>query len=259
MRTIAGTLEDALSRLLDEPIKVTSAGRTDSGVHATGQVVSLTTASAFAFERVSTALNALLPGDCAVRESAIVADGFSARFGARERRYVYAILNRPNRSALLASYAWHVASPLDLDAMREGAACLVGEHDFRSFCSALPAGTGGEPGSTVRNLLRLTVARQGQLIRIEAAANGFLHRMVRALVGTLVGCGQGRRSAAAVASILAVTDRRAAGPAAPPEGLYLAGVRYEDGFDSFAEPPILAGEPEGRDSRAVLDAGRPFP
>lgn len=231
-------MEEALSRLFCEPVKVTGAGRTDSGVHAGGQVVSLSTEASFPFERLASALNAVLPADCSAREMAIVEAGFSARFSARERTYVYAIATQPQRSALTGRYAWHVPQPLDLNAMRAGAAQVVGEHDFRSFCSALPVGANDQPLSTVRSLYRVTIEPRAGLLRLEIAANGFLHRMARSLVGTLVEVGSGRRCGD-LTSVLAAADRSAAGPIAPAHGLYLAGVRYDDGYDSFAEPPIL--------------------
>ncbi len=232
-------LEEALSRLFDEPVKVTGAGRTDSGVHATGQVVSLTTTAAFPFERLDQALNATLPADCSVRESARVDGDFSARFSARERTYIYAILNRAQRSASFARFAWHVSQPLDLGAMSAAAAQAVGEHDFRAFCSLVPEGL-SEPGSTVRTVTRFSVERRGELIRLEIAANGFLHRMVRSLAGTLAECGRARGTPESLAQMLA-RAQPATRPIAPAHGLYLAGVLYPDGYNSFAEPPVFGG------------------
>ena len=179
------------------------------------------------------ALHSVLPADLSVTDAQLVAGDFSARFSALERTYVYAIANRPERSALLARYACHVARLLDLHAMRTAGAQLIGTRDFRSFGST-------EPGAaSVRTLGRLQVESRAGLIRIEAAADGFLHHMVRAIVGTLVECGTGRRDPSEIPAILAASDRSAAGPTAPACGLYLAGVRYPDGYDSFAEPPIL--------------------
>jgi tRNA pseudouridine38-40 synthase len=221
-------------------VKVTSAGRTDSGVHATGQVVSVATTAAFNFERLAVALNALLPADCSIREVRVVDETFSARFSARERTYIYAILNQPERSALLGRYAWHFPRVLDLEAMLEAAAAVVGEHDFQSFGSAPPVGAQGRPASTVRRLTRFTIEPRGALLRIEVVANAFLRHMVRSLVGTLVECGAGRRSAAEMGCILKAADRSAVRLLAPAAGLYFAGVRYADGYDSFAEPPLLA-------------------
>jgi tRNA pseudouridine38-40 synthase len=226
-------LELTLSQLFAEPIKVTGAGRTDAGVHASGQVVSCATARAFPFDRLALALRGLLPVDCSVREASVVEDGFSARFDARERTYVYAILNRPHPSALHARYAHFVAAPLDVEAMRAGAAHLIGERDFRSFAAA------SADARTVRDLRLIEFRRAGDLLRIEVAADGFLHHMVRTIVGTLIECGTGRREPSEVARILAARDRAAAAPSAPPQGLYLAGVRYAGGYDSFGEPPIL--------------------
>ena len=226
-------MEAALERLFGERIKVTGAGRTDGGVHASGQVVSFSTDRSFPLERLALALNALLPPDCSVREVAEVGSDFSARFSARQRTYVYAILNRPQRSALLARYAYHVTRPLDVSAMRTAAAPLVGEHDFRSFCAFAAAGT-----PTVRTITRLEIERRNELIRMEIAADGFLHHMVRSIAGTLVECGRGRRSPEELPVILAAGDRTMAGPTSPALGLCLAGVRYDD-YDSFAEPPIF--------------------
>jgi tRNA pseudouridine38-40 synthase len=232
-RTVAGVLEDALTSLFGEAVKVTGAGRTDSGVHACGQVVSLETQAGFPFERLLVALRAVLPLDVSVREASVVESGFSARFSAVERTYVYAILNRGEPSALLARYAWHLPRQADPALMREAAAHLIGEHDFRSFATAAAG------GPTVRNLRRLEVELRGDLIRVEVAADGFLHHMVRTIVGTLVESATGRRPPGGLPAILAARDRLAAGSTAPAHGLYLAGVRYADGYDSFAEPPLL--------------------
>lgn len=233
MRTVAGVLESALTQIFGEPVKVTGAGRTDSGVHATGQVVSLETGAVFPFDRLLLALRGVLPSDLTVREFACVEAGFSARFSARERTYVYAILNRPERSALLARYAAHVPLPLNLEAMREAAAHLIGEHDFRSFAAA------GSQERTVRCIRHIALERRGELLRAEVAADGFLHHMVRTIVGTLLECGAGRRTPHDLAGTLSARDRASAGTTAPAHGLYLAGVRYADGYDSFAEPPLL--------------------
>lgn len=249
VRTVARVLQDALERLLREPVKITGAGRTDSGVHATGQVVSFATSRAFPVERLPVALNALLPRDCSVRDATQVDEGFSARFSARERVYVYAILNDPARSALTDRFAWHLPRPIDVEVMAAAGACLLGEHDFRAF--SVPA---AEPA--VRNVRMLRVDRIGRLVRVEIAADGFLHHMVRVIVGTLAECGGGRRPPAQPAALLASGDRSAAGITAPPQGLYLAGVRYLDGYDSYAEPPVF-GERSGR--AGALDWAQAFP
>ncbi|MBV9271540.1 MAG: tRNA pseudouridine(38-40) synthase TruA [Candidatus Eremiobacteraeota bacterium] len=234
-RTIAGELERALAQLFGSETKISSAGRTDTGVHATGQVISFKTNRAFPFDRLPIAMNTALDDDVSVREAAVVEDGFSARFSAVERAYVYAILNRAQRSALTARSAYHVYTALDLERMREAAASLVGEHDFRSFCGMLP-----QSGPTVRNVREIIIDRYGEFVRLQIAADGFLHRMVRAIVGTLVECGTGRREPQSFSDILVNRDRSAAGHTAPPHGLYLAGVKYRDGFDSYKEPALFS-------------------
>lgn len=217
-------------------MKISGAGRTDTGVHASGQVVSFTTARSFPFERLAIAANSALPDDLSIRDVAIVEDGFSARFSARERTYVYAILRRKDRSALLAQRAYHVYREFDVGRMREASAHFIGERDFRSFCGVLPDG-----GVTVREVRSLKIEERGDLVRVQISADGFLHRMVRTIVGTLVECGLGRRDPSSVPAILAARDRKAAGLTAPAHGLYLAGVRYAGGYDSYSEPPILLG------------------
>lgn len=231
VRSVAAVLEDALEQLFCEPVKITAAGRTDSGVHASGQVISFSTERGFPMERLGVALNSILPRDCSVRDAAEMPGEFSARFSARERTYVYTILNRRERSALSSRYAHHLPRELDLAAMQAAAAHLVGEHDFRSFCA-------GSDGTTVRTVRRLQIERRGAFVRVEIAADGFLHRMVRTIVGTLLECGTARLGPDEVTAILRRADRPACGATAPPQGLCLAGVRYDD-YDSFAEPPIL--------------------
>lgn len=235
VRTVAGEVERALSQLMGHPVKVTAAGRTDTGVHATGQVVSFKTQTTFPFDRLAIALNTTLPNDVSVRDVTVVNEDFSARFSAMERTYVYAIYNAREPSPLLGRYAYHAWKPIDMDRFVRGAQHLLGEHDFRSFCGMLP-----ESGPTIRTVKLLTVQRRGDLIRVQIRADGFLHRMVRTIVGTLAECGSGRRDPDALPRILEARDRAAAGLTAPPQGLYLAGVRYKDGYDSFREPPVTA-------------------
>ncbi len=206
-------------------------------MHACGQVVSFTTARiAFPWDRFALALHTRLPRDIRVRDVVAVDSDFSARFSALRRRYVYAIFARPLPSALLARYAWHLYRPLDIAAMREAAMPLVGEHDFRSFCGTLP-----ENGNTLRRIESLTIEQRGELVIVRVAANAFLHRMVRTIVGLLAECAMGRRDPAGVAAILSARDRAAAGVTAPAHGLYFAGVAYPDGYDSYLEPPIVWG------------------
>jgi tRNA pseudouridine38-40 synthase len=227
LRTVAGALEDALARLFHEPAKVTAAGRTDAGVHATGQVVSFATARDFPIERLVRALNANTPEDLVVRDAAVVRDGFSARYDARERVYDYVILNRRFPSAVWRARAWHVPRPVGDARFAAAARPLLGEHDFATFCGELP-----DRGGTVRELRAITLARRGDVVRVTVRGNAFLHRMVRVVVGTLVACATGDRDVDFAGRALAARDRTAAGPTAPPHGLYLAGVRYDD-FDTY--------------------------
>ena len=233
-RSVAGELELALSVLFDGPIKITAAGRTDSGVHATGQVISFKSEKDFPIERLALALNSKLPPDVTVREATIVADTFSARFSALERTYVYVVLNRPMPSAITARYAYHFYSTLNLDAVREAAAHFIGERDFRSVCGMLP-----DSGPTIRNVKAIDVRKSADYVWITIRADGFLHRMVRNIVGTLLEVGNERRDPQSIPQMLDALQRPAAGPTAPAHGLYLAGGRYAD-FDSFKAPPLVA-------------------
>ena len=233
LRTIAGSLEAALERLFGAPIKITAAGRTDAGVHATGQVVSFSAARAFPLERLTLALNATTPGDLIVRDARIVADGFSARFDALERVYDYLILNRGFPTAVWRDRAWFVPRPIDDARFLEAAVPLVGEHDFVTFCGELP-----ERGGTVREVRAIDLVRSDDVVRVTVRGNAFLHRMVRVVVGTLVASATGYRDVEFAGRALAARDRTAAGPTAPPHGLYLAGVRYAD-LDTYA-PVALA-------------------
>jgi tRNA pseudouridine38-40 synthase len=227
LRTVAGAHEDALARLFQLPVKIAAAGRTDAGVHATGQVVSFAAERAFPIDRLALAINANTPPDIVVRHAAVVPDGFSARFDARERVYEYLVQNRGFPSALWRARAWHVARPIDDERLLTAAEPLVGEHDFVSFCGEQPT-----HGGTVRDLRAIDVARRGDLVRVSLRGNGFLHHMVRVVVGTLVECATGYRDVEFARLALEARSRSAAGATAPAHGLYLAGVRYDD-FDSY--------------------------
>jgi tRNA pseudouridine38-40 synthase len=227
LRTVAGSLEGPLSRLFHEAVKITAAGRTDAGVHATGQVVSFSAERAFPAERLALALNAGTPADLVVRDVALVPDGFSARFDALERAYDYLILNRGFPSAVWRARAWHVARAIDDARFRAAAAPLLGEHDFVTYCGELP-----ERGGTVREVRAIELVRRDDLLRVTVRGNAFLHRMVRVMVGTLVGCATGYRDVDFARRALESRERGAAGATAPAHGLYLAGVRYA-GFDTY--------------------------
>jgi len=222
--TVAAELERALGVLCGHAVSIVAAGRTDAGVHATGQVVSLETGSELELTRLPLALSAMLRDKhIAVLRAVKRPAGFSARHDALARTYLYRILNRVVPSPLHERRAFFVRSPLDVDAMVAGARPLLGEHDFTSFCAQLP-----ERGRPVRSLERLDIARRGDFVELEVTADSFLHQMVRIIAGTLVEVGRGKRSPQDVAAILASRDRARAGVTAPPHGLYLTGVRYRD-------------------------------
>lgn len=235
VRTVAGVLEATLSRLFDEPVKIAAAGRTDAGVHAVGQVISFSTQRDFPFERLALAANSLLPLDVSVREAVRVPAGFSARFHARERRYTYLIVNRAQPLATLRRFSHHEHRALDIVRLRQAARDLVGTHDFVSFCGVLP-----NDGNTVRTIRAVEIEDEPPLLRLHFAAQGFLHRMVRVMTGTLLEIAVGRREVDAVPALLAARDRTAAGPTVPPQGLFLVGVGYAD-FDSNPDDLLPIG------------------
>ena len=221
-RTVQQVLEEAAHQLTGQETLVQAAGRTDAGVHASGQAAHLDVPEKFDAERVMAALNALVGQQpvsvIAARE--VPAD-FHARFSATGRRYLYRILPRRQPPALDLGRVWHHKTALDTDAMQCAADMLIGRHDFTSFRA-----THCQADSPVRTLDTLDVASAGVEIHIHAAARSFLHHQVRNMVGTLALVGAGKWQPEQVAEALAACDRSAAGPTAPPEGLYLAAVSY---------------------------------
>ncbi len=230
---MCGAVEATLSELYAEPIKITAAGRTDAGVHATGQVVSFCAERLFPIDRLALALNARLPPDVSARDAAVVAQGFSARHDALRRSYEYLVVNRSTPSAALGRFAHHVWKPIDPARFARAAADLIGEYDFIAFCGVLPA-----RGPTVRSLFSVSLERSGELARIRIVGDGFLHRMVRITVGTLIEIATGRRAVDDIPRIIASRDRKQAGYTAPACGLFLTGVSYPH-FDSYR--PAIAG------------------
>jgi tRNA pseudouridine38-40 synthase len=222
--SIQGLLEDALARIEGRPVTVHGAGRTDAGVHALGQVASVSVTAALDGATIQRALNAVLPVDVRVLAVADVEESFHARFSAISKTYEYRIVNASFVSAFLHRYAWHVPQPLDVDAMRAGAAALVGRHDFAAFQAA------GSPVHSSERTIHEIVWEPGSgasrpmVLRVHG--DGFLRHMVRAIAGTLVDVGLGRWPASEVAAILAARDRSAAGRSAPPHGLFLVHVGY---------------------------------
>jgi tRNA pseudouridine38-40 synthase len=220
-RTVQGTLEDTVHQLLGERGEVRGAGRTDAGVHAAGQVASLSLRSRIPATGFLRGMNSLLPADVAVVDSADVPETFDARFSARGKIYRYRIWNHFVRSPLHARTTWHCRRPLDLERMREAAAVLCGEHDFRGFRAS-----DCDRRNTVRVIRRFDLAKHGALIELDVEATAFLKNMVRILVGTLADVGRGKRQLPDVLRALETGDRSAGGVTAPAAGLTLVQVIY---------------------------------
>lgn len=230
--TVQASIERAILGFSGQTLRLTAAGRTDTGVHATGQVVTFDLDKTYAGDKVRDALNAYLAREpISVLEAEIADDDFSARFSATGRMYLYRILNRRAPPALDQGRVWHVKKPLDVEVMATAARALVGTHDFTTFrhieCQAK---------SPVKTLDIARVKRVGDEIHLVFAARSFLHRQVRSMTGTLVEAGIGRWTIADVVGALAAQDRTACGQVAPSDGLYLTHVTYEaePNFEKFS-------------------------
>lgn len=215
--TVQGELERVLAVICGEPVRITGAGRTDAGVHASGQVIDLRTTSGLATEELERGVNALLPEDIAISSLEPAEDSFHARFSATGRTYEYRIRNAAVRDPLWTRRElWHPAE-LDVAAMRAAAAHLIGRHDFAAFA----AGESGE-----RTVKRAEWISEGSVLRFEIESDAFLRGMVRGIVGTLLWVGRGKLTVERFAEVLAARDRALAGPSAPAKGLCLVAVRY---------------------------------
>lgn len=219
--TIQGLLQATLARIVGGPVPVTGAGRTDSGVHALGQVASFRADTRLDPLTLRRALNASLPRDIVVRHAEESPPEFDARRSARSKTYRYSILRRDHPSAFLGRHSLYVPHPLEFAAMARGAELVVGTHDFSAFRAGTCAAA-----TPVRTVLQASWRPEGDLWHFEITANAFLQHMVRILVGTLLEVGRGKRHPAHVADVLASQDRRQAGNTAPPHGLCLVEVHY---------------------------------
>ena len=220
--TVQGSVEAAITAFCGETVRLAAAGRTDTGVHATGQVISLDLEKAWPAQTVMNALNAHLVGEAiAVLDCEGVEDDWHARFSATGRRYLYRILNRPGPPALDAGRVWHMRKSMDADAMHAAAQALIGLHDFTTFRDV-----NCQSKSPEKTLDVASVRRVGEEVHLVFEARSFLHRQVRSMTGTLAEVGLGRWTVDDVATALAARDRAACGPVAPSTGLYLTGVRY---------------------------------
>lgn len=241
-RTVQGELEAAITRLAGEQVRVLSAGRTDAGVHALGQVASFQTNSTIPGEKWRPALQGQLPPEIVVRHSEEVPPDFHATYSATSKRYRYVIFNSPIDDPFLRRYAWRLNGPLDVEAMSAAASCLQGTHDFRCFETEWP-----NKATSVRTVMDVRLQRlaawsgwsgmpiadtppacgEGPFISFEIEADGFLYNMVRSIVGTLVNIGRGRWPVDVMRQIMESGDRTRAGETAPAQGLYLVHVRYD--------------------------------
>lgn len=235
--TVQGSLEDALATVFRHPVETVCAGRTDAGVHGRGQVVSFSVEEELLCDRtersLARSLNALTHEAIVVSDVRLRPADFSARFSATEREYRYFIALGDVPPLFMADFSWHIPHPLDVDAMQEAAAFLVGEHDFKSFC--LAASAQGKP--TCRNVTEIGFEIQDilgePLLVVTVKGNAFLHSMVRTIVGTLVLVGRGLREPAWVGEVLEAKDRSAAGENAPAQGLVLWSVTYDDSSSCY--------------------------
>lgn len=230
--TVGGTLSAAIEQVVGQSIDMTCAGRTDAGVHAWGQVVSFdlpaASADTTALARLQVSVNRLCAPAIVVRKVAVAPDAFDARFSAVGRTYRYTVLQTPVPDPFRVRTVWHVPEPLNLRAMQLACDPFVGEHDFSSFCRAAQR-SDGSPAPLTRRVTSATWVDCGDgAIQFRVTASAFCHQMVRALVGTLVEVGRGKRRAGEMMGILAAGDRHAAGQLAPPTGLCLWHVDYPD-------------------------------
>jgi len=222
-RSVQQVLQEALSTVCNHAVTIHGAGRTDTGVHALGQVAHFKTESRIDMPQLRKGLNCLLPPDVVITEAALAAPEFHSRFDATARTYWYFIMNTPVPSPFYRRYAWHKTKPLDLEAMRAAAGELVGIQDFSSFQARER-----EDVCTIREVKRVRFKRVGPaLLLFEIQATSFLRHMVRGIMGTLVDAGLGKLCAADMRDILQAHDRSQAGVTAPPHGLFLKEVRYD--------------------------------
>ncbi len=218
---IQDIVEGALFQLTGEKVKLTGSGRTDSGVHAYGQVANFFSTSSIPAEKFSFALNTILPKDIIIKKSREVGSEFHARFSAKGKKYRYLIYNSTHPSALLRNRTFHVFYNLNIAAMKEASSDFIGTYNFEGFMAK-----GSQVKNTVRTIRETSLVKRDEIIQIEITGDGFLYNMVRIIVGTLIDVGIGRIKTQDISNIIRSCDRKLAGRTAPPQGLYLVEVYY---------------------------------
>jgi len=219
--TLQGVVQKSIEKILDHPVKIYAAGRTDTGVHAFGQVINFYTEKVINTASIMKGLNSILPGDIRVSKAREVDESFHARYSAKSKSYIYCIVTARYQSPFSVRYAWHIPYTVDARLMNESIKEIIGVHDFSSFKKKNEMYKRHE-----REVLRAGVKRRGEFIYIFIEATGFLRYMVRNIVGTLVLIGEGKISKEDFITILQSRDRINAGPTAPPQGLFLRKIRY---------------------------------
>ena len=220
--SIEEAINKKLSELLNENISIIGASRTDSGVHAKGNVAVFDTTTSIPPDKIAYALNARLPEDIRIQESKEVRANFHPRYDKNDKKYIYRILNTKINMPIFSEYTMHMSKPLDVDLMNKAAKYIVGEHDFKAFCASK---TGVK--TTVREVYSLEIIKdRNDIISVEIIGNGFLYNMVRIIVGTLIQVGTGKINPEYVADIIASKDRSKAGPTVCAKGLTLEEIRY---------------------------------
>ncbi len=221
LASVQGVLEETLAALYGATVKIHGAGRTDAGVHARRQAAHFFSVPLIPPERLPLAANGRLPSDIRILRARFVPDGFHARKSAKKKTYCYTVYTEKILSPFHGDFAWRVGRPLDVGAMQEAGGFLLGRHDFTSFCAHAD-----EEPDRVRTLLSLQIARNGSFLHFRFTGDGFLHHMVRNMVGTLIEVGIGKRRPADMPGVLRALSRSAAGPTAPAQGLALVRVHY---------------------------------
>ncbi len=238
--SVQASLETALSKVADHPVQTICAGRTDTSVHGSGQVVHFETTAKRTLRAWVLGTNTNLPPSICVRWAKEVPEDFHARFSATARHYRYIIFNDPVRPAIYSKYVSWALRPLDEKKMQQAADAFIGEHDFSAFRAS-----GCQAKTPIRTIRQLKVTRQGSYITVDVSANAFLHHMVRNIVGVLLSIGAGEEAVEWAGAVLAGQDRRHAGVTAPASGLYLVKVDYPEIYlIPTSSYPILPGKPE---------------